>query len=155
MTFVWWMDSSIFCNEIRHFGSIDLDGALLIKRRAGNRINSHQEEFVLTICPLESTWPSTRKWKTYQKVPLRNHMRSSSNISFVRIGLKTDTTPSSLKYLIDQLVVEVWDFKVSQTALCLRLVSWYQVLLEQEVHLERGHTQRKHSFGFSAWTQNS
>lgn len=47
----------------------------------------------------------------------------SFDISPVRIGLKTDTTPSSLKYLIDQLVVEVWDFEVSQTALCLLLVS--------------------------------
>lgn len=37
VTFVRWMDSSVFCNVIRHFGSIDLDGALFIKQRAKER----------------------------------------------------------------------------------------------------------------------
>lgn len=47
------------------------------------------------------------------------------------------SSTSGLQYLIDQLVVEVRHLQVSQTVLGLWHVSWYQILFEEEVHLER------------------
>lgn len=66
---------------------------------------------------------------------------------------KTDV--SLTEYLIDQLMVEVRDFKVPQTVLCLRHVPGYQVLFEEEVHLQQTETRSKvkvEDIQLVAWT---